>query len=287
MSNGAVVRATTNDVKIVRLDLDKLRDIIKKPLRIEFATQYHPSLQVPLVPDFHTVICCSASRLEEGDDDHYVQGAGDDTENWACVLTSEAFWSNKDYLCEDISEEQTRERVMVIMAGERHQTPGRLTPIYPSAESIPFYIGNLEAADQNTIGKFDCVITCDEPEPLVEAQESKDQTAALVLRLSCRTGKLGSRTLRDQLCRVNPFLQTVCARTAAPTILFICSTGKDLSVGVALAVLCAYYNEQGIQSISQKVMTRRLIRMARYFLTKPTHSRHRQRLHPPPLSNHH
>jgi tRNA A64-2'-O-ribosylphosphate transferase len=40
--------------------------------------------------DFHPIICCTASKRiygGEGADGGYIQGAGDDSEGWACVWT--------------------------------------------------------------------------------------------------------------------------------------------------------------------------------------------------------
>ena len=191
------------------------------------------------------MICCSASRLEDGDADHYIQGAGDDTENWACGLTAEAFWRNKGYLCKDGGEENVQSRVTDVMSQERRLKVSKMTPVSPSTTCKPFFIGTLEAVERDAIGAFDCIITCDNIEPPEASQKSRDHTGPFFLHLACRTGKLGSRVLRDQLGRIDPFLKSIFARTVVPTMLFACSTGRDLSIGVALAVLCMYYNDEG------------------------------------------
>lgn len=68
---------------------------------------------------------------------------------------------------------------------------------------------------------------------------------ANMLVLSCGIGKLGSRALRSQLPRVSPFIVSLDKHSTNPRILFTCSTGTDLSAGVALAVLCLYFNDSG------------------------------------------
>ena len=237
---------------MLQLDVDKLRRAVQKPIRVEFVTPGRPHLYVSPTSGFYMVICCSASRPEEGDDDHYVQGAGDDTENWACGLTSRAFWPNQQYLCGIGSDDDVQARVKAIMLQERLLEISTVAPIYPPAGSIPFYIGTLENAKNDASGAFDCIVTCDEYEQSEEHEEAqeheekqKSRSQSSTLRLACRTSKLGSRTLRDQLGRLDPFIKRVCLKTATPTILFACSTGKDLSVGVALTVLCTHYDDEG------------------------------------------
>lgn len=97
-----------------------------------------------------------------------------------------------------------------------------------------------------------------------ESQVDGDKTEAKprkprVLRLNCSTGKAGSRALRHELPKLKSFFfsssspekrLTAQSRTAAspppPRILIACmSGGRDIAVGVALAVLCLVYDEAG------------------------------------------
>lgn len=51
--------------------------------------------------DFHPIICCTVSRRITGGEHSeggYIQGAGDDTENWAYGLTPTIFWENQQTL---------------------------------------------------------------------------------------------------------------------------------------------------------------------------------------------
>lgn len=85
------------------------------------------------------------------------------------------------------------------------------------------------------------------------------------LHLHCGPGKLGSKDLRKQLLKLAPFLAehfhsppntSTTPSPASPTqlpaleIIICCETGKDLSVGVALALLCLYTNDTGIFTYS-------------------------------------
>ena len=60
--------------------------------------------------------------------------------------------------------------------------------------------------------------------------------------MGCRVGKLGSRELRSQLPQVSHFLQQFDLR---PRTLVACDTGDDLAIGVALALLCLFYDKEG------------------------------------------
>lgn len=110
----------------LKLDLDSLRAQISKPLRPTWVTQetdlsrHHYVVDdnnnegdgddddnndngVPKIFDaFRPVICCTSSkRVTDGEmSGHtgYIQGAGDDTENWAHGLTPPIFWAHADEL---------------------------------------------------------------------------------------------------------------------------------------------------------------------------------------------
>ncbi|KAH6686348.1 initiator tRNA phosphoribosyl transferase [Plectosphaerella plurivora] len=98
------------------LDLDPhaLRSKISKPLRPFWVTPdsdlsaFEGSV---IFEDYHPIVCCTASlrvaggelttmgsSARDGGSYVYVQGAGDDTENWACGLTAEIWWANVEKL---------------------------------------------------------------------------------------------------------------------------------------------------------------------------------------------
>ena len=89
---------------------------------------------------------------------------------------------------------------------------------------------------------FDIVISCT-PEllPLGSQWSGKPQH---YLHLKTRTGKLGSRDLRSELPRLFDFFATIPSDISSK-ILVCCPTGKDLSVGTALAILCSFADDEG------------------------------------------
>lgn len=73
--------------KALGLDLPALKRSLRKPLRPVWVTQDSQLVSVDEVfEDYHPVICCTSSRRVVGAEmsqGGYIQGAGDDTENWA------------------------------------------------------------------------------------------------------------------------------------------------------------------------------------------------------------
>ncbi len=103
------------------------------------------------------------------------------------------------------------------------------------------FVGPLGALDTAT---FDGIIFCADQQD-VQAMEEHPGKSRKTLHLACGSGKLGSRALRGQLQRVPPFIARFDTIDRAPSLLFACPSGKDLSAGVALAVLCMYYDDSG------------------------------------------
>jgi len=103
------------------------------------------------------------------------------------------------------------------------------------------YIGTKGRAIK--LDSYDGIIICtDDKFPARDIPE-EPRKEPRTLHLKCTNGKLGSRAIRTQLHLVVPFVNAVACRKEPPSILFICSTGKDLSVAVALAVLCLFYDD--------------------------------------------
>lgn len=110
------------------------------------------------------------------------------------------------------------------------------------------YVARLVAAAR--VQNYDGVIICDD-KPEGTANEAERPNHGNSLSLKCGPGKLGSRALRAELSRVPPFILSITSRNPSPKILFSCDTGTDLSVGVALVVLCLFFNDD-CQSYSSK-----------------------------------
>ena len=193
------------------------------------------------------VVCCSASRLEHGDADQYVQGAGDDTENWAHGLTAELFWQHRDELMLERGEEEVVELVEELVRQKRSEDRTEVVEVWPRGCKRPFYIGT-QSGCRELERDFDAVVLCEDfdgPVGPYRGEKSKHLNT-MILRMGCLSGKLGSKALRESLLVLKPFMGQVLARTQSPRILITCSTGKDISVGVALALFCLYYDDQGM-----------------------------------------
>ena len=72
--------------------------------------------------EWNVVVCCTASarRVEGAGEGWYVQGAGDDTENWARGLTATGFWRNRGVLMDAVKDgggEEAVERVVGEVVG--------------------------------------------------------------------------------------------------------------------------------------------------------------------------
>jgi len=107
------------------------------------------------------------------------------------------------------------------------------------------FVGPLGELDKVT---FDGIIFCADQQN-VQAIEEHPGKSREMLHLACGSGKLGSRALRSQLQRVPPFIARFNTIDRAPSLLFACQSGRDLSAGVALAVLCMYYDDSGKASL--------------------------------------
>ena len=173
------------------------------------------------------------SEVSEGG---YIQGAGDDSESWSHGLTPSVFWQHRQTLLET-SESLLPGLIEELMAAEK-RNGGISDEISYVSPTRMIHLGTVAAARQAT--GFEGIISCiDGPIP---KQDTEENPALQKNRLDlvCGFGKLGSRALRNELCRIVPFVSTLIVNNDAPRILFACSTGKDLAVGAALVVICLF-----------------------------------------------
>jgi tRNA A64-2'-O-ribosylphosphate transferase len=138
------------------------------------------------------------------------------------------------------SEEEAPDEVAKLMSEEtQYGIAMKATLIKPTSN---LYVSSNHNINMND---YDVVISCT-PEPPASATTKRTHD----LHLTCQTGKLGSRDLRIQLPRLSNFLETF--TSLSPKILICCSTGKDLAVGAALAILCLYTDNDGNIDLHQK-----------------------------------
>ena len=222
-----------------------------RPLRPYWITQT-TLLEVPApTSDHYRVICCTASR-PQGDggvaNDGYIQGAGDDSEGWSHGFTPAAFWRNPTFFLSTSFDEECIPTILNYPSASEAEPPPcfEATPTYSSSGTKTIFISNLEALGIMDVASFNAIITCDLQAVDTPLEALKPCQGPPVLHLDCKTGKLGSRTLRNQLPRIRPFIEKVAASAMQPRLLFACVSGQDLSVGVALATLCLYFTEDGV-----------------------------------------
>ncbi|MCJ1478664.1 hypothetical protein MMC13_007345 [Lambiella insularis] len=242
----ARLESFVESAKELQLDIKSLRAKLRRPLYPRWITQASSCQQPLREGDYHMVICCTTSRQEETTiwTDGYIQGAGDDSEGWSHGLTPTVFWQNLALL---LSASREDDGILRLLAGLESTTlslpaVSDVTEIYPAGGPLPIFIGRRGLS--YNIG-VEAIISCDDDAFGFTPPGSKSEIQPLRLRLESRTGKLGSRTLRDQLPRIMPFIEKLSLQASVPRLLFVCATGRDLSVGVALTVLCLYFNDCG------------------------------------------
>ena len=225
----------------LRLDVPSLRSMVRRPLRPSWITPEVELQSVVTQPDsYNKVICCTTSRLvvgPENSENGYIQGAGDDSEGWSLGLTPALFWTHREELLA-MPESDLADFIGSISQDKR--SVQERFPIQVKPTSI--YIGMTP--DKATIEKYDGVIACCDLASL-QQEDKLPKKGPPALSLALGVGKLGSRALRSQLASVSSFLQPIFDRSGKPRILITCPDGKDLSVGVALAVLCLFFNDKG------------------------------------------
>ncbi|KAF2474077.1 uncharacterized protein BDR25DRAFT_332277 [Lindgomyces ingoldianus] len=224
-------------LEICKPDIETLSKTLKKPLRPIWVTQQSnlPERAPPESKEYNLVVLCTASRRVHGgevSEGGYIQGAADDHEGWACGLTPIVFWKNRGKLL-STNEEELPDLIAELIKEEKG--PDAVPILIPPTSNI-----SVSSTANLDIEPFDIVISCT-PEPLTTT--NPEHLKKKYLHLTCGMGKLGSRDLRSQLPRLRDFFGAL--PTQLQSILICCPTGKDLSVGVALAILCLYANDKG------------------------------------------
>ncbi|KAL8392778.1 hypothetical protein RB595_002816 [Gaeumannomyces hyphopodioides] len=207
---------------------------------------------------FHPIICCTSSRRVAGtemSESGYIQGAGDDTENWAHGLTPPVFWANAARLLATpeadlprLIRELVSEAPVDVATAVRHLTAFLSVSALPPAADTPAILpAPPPSTTQLTISLL----------PHVTKPETwtKSPTA---IEVGLGKGKIASRNLRQALPSICTFVQNASAAAAAAAategavqegvsvkVLVACESGRDVSVGVALALACHCFDDRG------------------------------------------
>ncbi|KAB5575772.1 tRNA A64-2'-O-ribosylphosphate transferase [Coniochaeta sp. 2T2.1] len=193
--------------------------------------------------EFYPVVCCTASRGVRGtelSEAGYIQGAGDDTENWAHGLTAEIWWRHKDELLAT-AEGELPALIEWLVAEESERGGGagslrRLTDVI-SVSALP-----VEEQSARTY----VVKLVPETTEMETWQKSKTE-----MEVGIGKSKLAGRNLRHALPTICQFVKEILDSNAAeegeqtPQVIVACGTGKDLSVGVALGLDCWCFDKSG------------------------------------------
>lgn len=246
------------------LDLARLQAQMSKPVRPAWVTQesdldhYDGEGSRQIFEQFHPVICCTSSRrLADGEMSGrtgYIQGAGDDTENWAHGLEPAIFWEHAEQLLSTAEQDLPDLIKSLVEAASR---PPRNGTMNGSAICLPSTAQHL--TPHLTVGAL----------PLPECLPGDTAWCTIALRsmttppetwakspVQLQVGlgkhKAASRNLRVALANIcrfaTHFLHAVTTQNPEPQkprrILIACETGgRDLAVGVALALLCRCFED--------------------------------------------
>ncbi|RYP25627.1 hypothetical protein DL767_008338 [Monosporascus sp. MG133] len=236
-------------LKSLGLDLPALRRKLKKPLRPIWVTQESRLAPTDVVfEDYHPIICCTSSRRVVGaemSEGGYIQGAGDDTEHWALGLTPPVFWEHADLLLstpEPVLPDLVRSLVASHASSAAASAPKEIAPC--------LLVSSLPISEQPS---STCIVALHAK----ATDASSWRKSPVLMEVGIGKHKVASRNLRLALPHICAFVQQYFERTAAEAedpdlaqhrsarVLIACESGKDLSVGVALALLCEFQDAEG------------------------------------------
>lgn len=224
------------------LNISSLRSALKKPLRPSWVTPDDClSKRDARSTGYHSIVCCTASHRvggTENSENGYIQGAGDDSETWSYGLTPDLFWRHKSQLLGTVEGNMADTIHRIIQAD--------VIPVSDHGSAVKLgstelYIGRVPDATQ--FKNYDGIIICSSVPPQSSISNNARPEQKQILHFLCVDGKLGSRALRVHFQRLLPFVASLPYHAESPRILFACSTGRDLSVGVALTVLATFFND--------------------------------------------
>ncbi|EPE30163.1 hypothetical protein GLAREA_12886 [Glarea lozoyensis ATCC 20868] len=232
-------------LEALNVPLIALRQSVTKPLRPMWVTpESNITPTTSIFEDFHPVICCTVSRRVPGgevSEGGYIQGAGDDTENWAFGLTPVVFWKNRDILL-STPEGDLPELIetLVSQKAEEKATGSEMRLVKPTSN---LFVSSLTGIDATSVGTEILIINL---LPTV-TESSTWNTSPTRLDIGIGPHKIGSRNLRAALPSIIDFLKSYLSRVdmSKARILVACENGKDASIAVALALLCLFFDDQG------------------------------------------
>ncbi|KAL1860120.1 tRNA A64-2'-O-ribosylphosphate transferase [Paecilomyces lecythidis] len=252
-------------LKALKLDIEGLRQSLGRPIKIAWANRTY------LYPDdlhkgdgYNLFVLCSASKRVHGaemSEGGYIQGAGDDSESWAHGLTPPVFWENRSTLLAT-DEEDLPNLIHDLIAQQSIQKVGQEAVLVAPTRNL--YISGTSSLPTDG-DRYDLVIDCN-------ANPQASEGSAKKLNLGCGSAKLGSRDLRKSLDQVKDFVNAKLASNPAQSLLVTCETGKDLSAGALLAILCLFYDDNGeFVGLQSQYMDKQFIRQRLAWIVTSKH----------------
>ncbi|KJZ71906.1 hypothetical protein HIM_08751 [Hirsutella minnesotensis 3608] len=245
---------------------DRLPRRLSKPLRPLWVTPDSPGADVgglqggTLFRDYRPVVCCTASRAVRGsemDEGGYVQGAADDAENWSLGLTPALFWAHVDELL--ATPEADLPDLIARILADRESTrieetldsscPRQLSSLVSSVSLTPFLSVCPLPLGAPTSPASCHVVLLTTITPQEEWTRSKSH-----IDVGLGQGKTASRNLRVALPTICTFVQAFLQKhildnarenVAGARVMIACDSGRDISIGTALALSCHLFDDEG------------------------------------------
>lgn len=209
----------------------------------------------PLIfQDYRPVICCTASAMTSADsgadDASYVQGAADDAENWARGLTPEVFWSHARELLAAPEDDQAALITRLLAEDKARAAQGsgdRLTRLTPRISVCPLPLGDGDGTAAQIVLSS-------------EAATPQDQWIKSARRIEVGLGKNknASKNLRLALPKICDFVMEFLQKDSEGEkgqVVVACESGRDLSVGTALAISCYLFDDEGNFRVPDKTVS--------------------------------
>lgn len=260
----------TSDLAVPRLDL---------PLRPVFVTPQHEA--TPLETDkrsFIPVVLVSASRLvhdsselaQYGQTSVYVQGAGDDHENWARGLTPDLFWANVDDIlaCSKDTIASVVDKIVQsssTSAGKHWFTPKH--DLHHTMQNLSLTDTSDPTSSDVEVGQTGVAIGCRSASHVFTNEElSKhrlvvhitshpraenpdhggpaDVDRSRVMHLRMTPNRKGLNAVRALFpLAVDRAYAALTARDCPTSIMVCCEDGRDLSGSLVVAILSSCFDE--------------------------------------------
>jgi len=91
----------------------------------------------------------------------YIQGAGDDEEHWACFLTPELFWKNKDRILSSHDPRTVEDNVRMVVAEQGMYSPAFEFVVLGTGLTCTAIAGCTSSSPQNGLSSWDGVLALD------------------------------------------------------------------------------------------------------------------------------